>query len=69
MRVEIFWRYEGEVAAAARSLGTFAPGQTVTVPLVGSAGHNLILSTVSLSPENLRSVRELADAHEVLVVF
>ena len=68
-QVEVWWRYEGEVAAAARLLGTFRPGQQVEVPFNPLVDRNIILSTVSISGNGLRSVREIADAPETLVTF
>jgi len=65
MRVEVFIRSADEVAAAARSLGIYAPGQAVRVMYLTSAPRAVILSTVAISPNGIRSVRELADAHEV----
>jgi len=65
VRVEVFVRSDDEVAAAARSLGTFAPGQQVRILYNVVTPKNLILSTVGTSPNGKRSVRELADAHEV----
>jgi hypothetical protein len=69
VRVEVWWRYETEVAAAARLIGTFAPGQTVTVPFNPLVDRNLILSTVSISSDGVRSARELADAQEQVLTF
>jgi hypothetical protein len=63
----VYWRYAGEVAAAARSLGVFAPGQAITLPIKRKPDTDVILSVVTISPNGIRSVRELADAHEVLV--
>jgi hypothetical protein len=68
-QVEVWWRYEGEVAAAARLLGTFRPGQEVVVPLNPLVDRNLILSTISISATGLRSVREIADAPETLLEY
>lgn len=68
VRVEVFVRGDDEVAAAARSLGTFAPGQAVRVMYLVSEPRTLILSTVAISPNGIRSVLELADAHEVATV-
>jgi hypothetical protein len=69
VRVQVWWRYAGEVAAAARLIGVFAPGQTVAVPLNPMVDRNLIFSTVSISSDGLRSARELADAHEQTLVY
>ena len=68
-QVEVWWRYEGEVAAAARLLGTFRPGQQIEVPFNPLVDRNVILSTVTISANGLRSVREMADASETLVTF
>jgi hypothetical protein len=69
VQVEIWWRYEGEVAAAARLIGTFAPGQQVVIPSNPLVDRNVILSTVSINANGLRSVRHIADAPETIVVF
>jgi len=68
-QVEVWWRYEGEVAAAARLLGTFRPGQQVTVPLNPLVDRNIVLSTISISANGVRSVREIADAPETLLEY
>src|ERR1051326_530915 len=68
-QVEVWWRYEGEVAAAARLLGTFRPGQQVTVPLNPLVDRNIVLSTISISANGVRSVREIADAPEMLLEY
>lgn len=68
-QVETWWRYQGEVAAAARLVGTFAPGQQVVIPSNPLVDRNVILSTVSINANGLRSVRDIADAPETLVVF
>ncbi len=68
-QVEVWWRYEDEPAAAARYVGTFRPGQQVIYPFNPLVDRNIILSTISLSARGLRSVREIADAHEELLVF
>lgn len=68
-QAEVWWRYEGEVAAAARYLGTFKPGQDVIVPLNPLVDRNIILSTISISASGLRSVREIADAPETLLTY
>ena len=68
-QVEVWWRYEGEVAAAARLLGTFRPGQQVETPFNPLVDRNIILSTVTISATGLRSVREIADAPETLITF
>lgn len=68
-QVEVWWRYEGEVAAAARLLGTFKPDQQVVVPLNPLVDRNIILSTISISAAGLRSVREIADAPETLLEY
>jgi hypothetical protein len=69
VQVEVWWRYEGEPPAAARLIGTFAPGQAVSYPLNPLVDRNIILSTVSISAAGLRSVRDIADAHETMLVF
>lgn len=66
--VEVWWRYEGEPAAAARMIGTFAPGQAVTYPSNPLVDRNIILSTVSISGRGVRSVRDIADAQETLLI-
>lgn len=68
-QVEVWWRYADQPAAAAQRIGTFAPGQTVTYPTNPLVDRNIILSTVSISGRGLRSVRDLADAQETLLVF
>ena len=68
-QVEVWWRYEGEVAAAARLLGTFRPGLQVTVPLNLLVDRNIVLSTISISANGVRSVREIADAPETLLEY
>jgi hypothetical protein len=65
VRVDVYVRNDDEVAAAARFLGSFAPGQAVRIMYTVATQRNLILSTVSISPNGQRSVRELADAYEV----
>jgi hypothetical protein len=69
VRVEVWWRYAGEVAAAARYLGTYSPGQEISFPFNPVVDRDLIFSTVTISPNGIRSVRELADAHEVLLTY
>jgi hypothetical protein len=67
--VEVWWRYEGETAAAARLIGTYLPGQRVSFPYTPIGDKNLILSTISISAAGVRSVRDIRDAPEFLVVF
>jgi hypothetical protein len=50
-------------------MGTYAPGQDVMFPFTPVVDRNLIFSTVAISPEGVRSIRELADAHEVGLVY
>jgi hypothetical protein len=69
VRVEVWWRYDGEVAAAARLIGIYRPGQQVKVPLTPLVDRDLIFSVVTISSDGLRSVRELFDAHEVPLVY
>lgn len=69
VQVEVWWRYEDEPAAAARLIGTFAPGQAVAYPSNPLVDRNIILSTISINSHGLRSVRDIADAHEELLVF
>lgn len=69
VQVEVWWRYADEVAAAARLLGTFRPGQQVIVPLNPLVDRNIILSTISISATGLRSVREIADAPEAMLEY
>lgn len=69
VRVEVWWRYDGEVAAAARLIGIYAPGQVVQAPLNPMVDRDLIFSTVTVSSDGLRSVRELADAHEIRMPY
>jgi hypothetical protein len=69
VRVEIWRRYDDEVAAAAVYLGTFAPGQTVKLNYDTNVARTMIFSIVTISPNNVRSVRELADALEVAHLF
>jgi hypothetical protein len=67
--VEVWWRYQGEPAAAARLIGTYSPGQRVSFPYTPIGDKNLVLSTISLSAAGVRSVRDIRDAPEFLVVF
>ena len=69
VQVEVWWRYEGESAAAARLFGRFVPGQAVAVPFNPLVDRNIILSTISISARGLRSVRDIADAPETILVF
>lgn len=68
-QVEVWWRYEGEPAAAARLIGTFAPGQAVSYPSNPLVDRNIILSTISISNRGVRSVRDIADAYETVLIF
>jgi len=67
VQVQVWWRYKGEAAAAARLLGAFAPGQAVSVPANPLVDRDLILSTVSINNRGLKSVRDIADAHETVL--
>src|SRR5712671_4452326 len=67
--VEVWWRYEGEVPAAARLIGRYHPGQRVSFPYTPIGDKNVILSTISISAAGVRSVRDIRDAPEFLVVF
>lgn len=67
--VEVYWRYADEPAPAARLVGRYLPGQEVSLPFTPVADKNVILSTVSVSAAGVRSVRDLRDAAERLVVF
>jgi hypothetical protein len=69
VQVEVWWRYVGEPAAAARLIGTFAPGQAVSYPSNPLVDRNIILSTITISARGIRSVRDIADADETLLVF
>jgi hypothetical protein len=69
VQVEVWWRYEDETAAAARLIGTFAPGQAVAYPFNPLVDRNVMLGTVSISNQGIRSVRDIADAHWELLVF
>jgi len=68
-QVEVYWRYEGEPASAARLIGLFLPGQQVSLPYNPLVDRNIILSTISISAAGVRSVRDLRDAAEQVVVF
>lgn len=68
VQVQVWWHYEGESAAASRSLGTFAPGQAVTVPSNPLVDRNIILRTIAISGRGLSSVRDIADAPATLLV-
>ena len=69
VQVEVWWRYEGEPPAAAQLIGRFAPGQAVTWPANPLVDRNIILSTITISSAGIRSVRDIADAPEQLLVF
>jgi hypothetical protein len=69
VRVEVWWRYVDEVAAAARLVGVYAPGQSVQLPLNPVVDRDLIFSTVTISSDGLRSVRELGDATEQTIAY
>lgn len=69
VQAQVYWRYVGEVAASARLIGIFRPGQLVTVPMNPLTDRDLILSTISISAEGIRSVNELADALEQVLPF
>ena len=69
VQARVSWRYEGEPAAAARLIGTFAPGQAVSYPSNPLVDRNIILSTITISAQGIPSVRDIADAHETLVTF
>lgn len=69
VQVEVWWRYEDESAAAARLIGAYTPGQAVTYPSNPLVDRNMILSTITISARGVRSVRDIADAHETLLVF
>lgn len=68
VQAEVWWRCEGEPPAAAQLIGKFAPGQAVTVPSNPLVDRNIILSTITISSRGLRSVRDIADANEELLV-
>jgi hypothetical protein len=68
-QVEVYWRYEGEPASAARFIGLFQPGQQISLPYNPLVDRNIILSTVSISAAGVRSVRDLRDAAEQVVAF
>lgn len=68
VQVQVWWHYEGESAAASRSLGTFAPGQAVTVPSNPLVDRNFILRTITISGRGVPSVRDIADAPATLLV-
>jgi hypothetical protein len=68
-RVEVWWRYEGEIPSAARLIGRFLPGQRVKWPYTPVGDKNIILSTISVSAAGVHSVRDIRDAPEFLVVF
>jgi hypothetical protein len=67
--VEVWWRYEGEIPSAARLIGRYLPGQRVSFPYTPIGDKNIILSTISISAAGVRSVRDIRDAKEFLVVF
>ena len=64
--VEVYWRFEDEPPAAARLIGRYQPGQQVGLPL--TTNRNIILSTISVSAGGVRSVRDLRDAAELLLL-
>jgi hypothetical protein len=68
-QVEVYWRYDDEPAAAARLVGRYGPNESGSFPHNPIEDRNIILSTISIAPDGTRSVRELADAHEQLLVF
>jgi hypothetical protein len=65
--VEVFIRYEPELPGAARLIGPFLPGQTVTIPFTPIGDQKVVLSTVSVSGAGVRSVTKLRDAPEFVV--
>ncbi|MGH9873395.1 MAG: hypothetical protein ACRD9S_13160 [Pyrinomonadaceae bacterium] len=69
VQAEVWWRYEGQPAAAAQLIGAFAPGQQVSYPFNPLVDRNVILSTITVSSRGIRSVRDIADAPELLLVF
>jgi hypothetical protein len=69
VRVDVWWRHVGEPAAAARKVGTFSPGQEVSYPFNPLVDRDIILSSISVSPQGVPSVRDIADAPETLLVF
>src|SRR6185295_1100086 len=68
-QVEVWWHYDDEPAAAAQLIGRFAPGQAVTWPANPLVDRNIILRTISISSAGVRSVRDIADAPQHLLVF
>lgn len=69
VQVEVWWRYEGEPPAAAQLIGKFAPGQAVTWPANPLVDRNIILSTITIGSNGIRSVRDIADTTETLLVY
>lgn len=67
--VEVYWRYQDEPAASARLIGRYQLGQRVSFPYTPIGDKNIILSTISISAAGVRSVRDIRDAPEFLVVF
>lgn len=68
VQAQVWWHYEDEPAAASRLLGTFAPGQSVTIPSNPLVDRNLVLRTITISARGVPSVRDIADAPTTLLV-
>jgi len=64
--VEVYWRFADEPPGAARLIGRYLPGQQVGLPITTT--RNIILSTISISAGGVRSVRDLRDAAEFLLM-
>jgi hypothetical protein len=67
--VEVYWHFEDEPAAAAKLIGRYAPGASVTFPYTPIGDKNVVLRTVSISASGVRSVRDLRDAPFKIINF
>jgi hypothetical protein len=68
-QVEVYWKYDDEAPAAARLIDVFGQGQLGSLHYNPTTDKNIQLATISISPSGTRSVRDLADAVWVTVLF
>jgi hypothetical protein len=68
-QIEVYWRYSNESPAAGRKVGTFNPGAAISIPYNPAIDQDVMIGTISIAPNGVRSVRELADAHWETLVF